>query len=65
MPLPSPKGKEDKNSFVSRCVSELTDKGEGKDQKQRVAICISKYSKANACDLTDEEAAALRKLIKE
>lgn len=65
MPLPSPSGKEDRKKFVSRCVSELSKKGEGKDASQRVAICNSRYQKAKAAQikLTAEELVALEKLL--
>lgn len=59
MPLPSPKGKEKRTDFVSRCVSALTKRGEGKDSKQRVAICNSQFKKAKASRLTSEEIEAL------
>lgn len=55
MPLPSPKGKEKRADFVSRCVSVLTKRKEGKDSKQRVAICNSQFKKAKASRLTDDE----------
>jgi hypothetical protein len=48
MPLPSPSGKEERSKFVSRCVSDLTKKGEGKDAAQRVAICNSRFKKSEA-----------------
>ena len=48
MPLPSPSGKEERSKFVSRCVSDLTKKGEGKDAAQRVAICNSRFKKSKA-----------------
>ena len=40
MPIPSKKDGEDKNAFMSRCMSQLSD--EYKDDKQRAAICLSK-----------------------
>lgn len=50
MPLPSPKGKESRKDFVSKCVGELTRKGEGDSAAQRVAICNSRFRKAKAAD---------------
>lgn len=65
MPLPSPRGKEDRESFVSRCVSDLTKKGEGADAAQRVAICNSQFKKAKAGEiLYEEEAQAISNVIK-
>ena len=47
MPLPKPKSDEDKKTFVSRCVSELHDKEEFTDNKQRLAVCFSQFERAN------------------
>lgn len=41
MPIPSRKKDENKDAFVSRCMSNETMKNEYPDSKQRVAICIS------------------------
>lgn len=48
MPLPTPNKGETRSKFVSRCVSALSGKGEGKDAKQRVAICNTQYGRAKA-----------------
>lgn len=53
MPLPSPNKGEKRSDFVSRCVSMLSNKGEGKDAKQRVAICHSQYQSAKASETKD------------
>lgn len=37
--MPTPKKGEKQSKFMSRCVSDVM--GEGKDQKQAVAICFS------------------------
>lgn len=42
MPIPSKKENEDKNSFMSRCMSDDVMKNEYKNVDQRVAICMSK-----------------------
>jgi len=42
MPLPSRNKDENKDSFVSRCMSNETMKSEYPDSKQRVAICIQR-----------------------
>lgn len=42
MPLPSKKDGEDRNKFMSRCMSDPTMGKEYPDNKQRVAVCISK-----------------------
>lgn len=47
MPLPNPKKNEKKSEFVSRCVSDLSDKKEFQDQKERVAVCYSQWEKAS------------------
>ena len=51
MPLPSRRKGEEKSKFISRCVSFMTEKGEGKDTSQRVAICNTRADNS----LTDEE----------
>lgn len=61
MPLLSRKKGESKDSFVSRCVSDLASKGEGKDNTQRVAICMSK---ANS-DLSDAELELIESITQE
>ena len=48
MPIPNRNKDEEKDAFVSRCMSNETMKKEYPDQKQRVAICISQAT-AN-CD---------------
>ena len=44
MPIPSKRPDEDKNKFLSRCMSDEKMKTEYKDSKQRVSICLSKAS---------------------
>jgi len=39
-PIPSPSGNEDKDTYMSRCMSEISGEYE---QSQAVAICISKW----------------------
>lgn len=47
MPLPKPESGEEKQDFVSRCVSELHDKDEFSDNKQRLAVCFSQWERKN------------------
>lgn len=47
MPLPKPTKEEDKNAFVSRCMSDETMKKDFTDNKQRVAVCLSQFSRKN------------------
>ena len=67
MPLPRKGKKEKRSKFMSRCVSELAKKGEGKDTNQRVAICNSQFEKARAEEILDEldKANGLSKLVSE
>ena len=44
MPIPSKRPDEDKDKFLSRCMSDEKMKTEYKDSKQRVSICLSKAS---------------------
>jgi len=46
MPLPSPKGKEKRADFVSRCIGDNTTTKDFPDQKQRIAVCYSQWDKA-------------------
>ena len=46
MPLPSPKGKQDKGNFINNCMGSDSMKKEFPDQKQRAAVCYSKWRKA-------------------
>jgi len=48
MPLPVPRNNEKRGDFVSRCVSNLTDKDEFNDNKQRVAVCINIFEQAES-----------------
>jgi len=58
VPLPSRRKGEERGAFVSRCVSFLTKKGEGKDAAQRVAICNTRANNS----LTDNEMEAVGEL---
>jgi hypothetical protein len=44
MPV-EPKGNEDKNTFMGRCIS--TEVGKGHEQMQAVAICYQKWNNRN------------------
>jgi hypothetical protein len=46
MPLPSPKGKQDKDSYISSCMGNDTMKGEFPKQSQRYTVCQSKWEKS-------------------
>jgi len=46
MPIPSPRGEQDKDNFVSSCMSNETMKKEFPNEKQRVAVCHSKYKQS-------------------
>lgn len=45
MPIPKPKKGEDKDSFISRCMSDDTMQKEYPDKEQRMAVCISQTEK--------------------
>lgn len=60
MPIPSKKPDEDKQKFISRCMSDETMKKEYTDVKQRVAICLGqtrkdKKSKSELIDQVHDE----------
>lgn len=46
MPLPKRNKGEKESEFISRCMSSLTEKGEGKDRAQRFAICKEQAAQA-------------------
>lgn len=48
MPVPSRKPNEDKNQFVSRCMSSEIMKKDYPDSKQRVAICLGQTKKSKS-----------------
>ena len=45
MPIPKPKKNEEKNEFISRCISTLSDMKEFKDNDQRIAVCFSQWER--------------------
>ena len=49
MPIPSRRKDEEKQSFISRCMSNETMKKDYPDQKQRVAICIGQATADCGC----------------
>lgn len=46
MPIPTPNENEDKQKFVSRCMSDEVMKKDYKDTKQRVAVCINQTKRS-------------------
>ena len=48
MPLPTPKRKEQKKDFVSRCIATVSNDKAFKDQKQIIAVCYSQWEEAKA-----------------
>ena len=56
MPIPKIKQDEDKNSYVSRCMSNETMKKDYPDQSQRVAICLGQTrTKSNLIEEVHDE----------
>ena len=48
MPLPTPHSKEKYSEFMERCMIDLSEKKEFKDNKQRAAVCSSQFKKATS-----------------
>ena len=46
MPLPTPKNKEKKSEYISRCIGDKQATKDFPDQKQRIAVCYSSWDKA-------------------
>ena len=44
MPIPSKESGEKKSKFMARCVADPVMRKEFSDIKQRIAVCLSKYS---------------------
>lgn len=64
MPLPSPKKNEKQKAFVSRCMGNSVTKKEFPDQKQRSAVCHSRFRRTKAT-FTNEELEALATMFPE
>ena len=45
MPLPTSNSGENQNDFISRCMSDSTAKQDFPDNKQRLAVCFSKFKR--------------------
>jgi len=58
MPLPSPQKNQNRDDFISQCMSNEVMSKEFSDSKQRYAVCLSQWqqSKANVMevDFTDQ-----------
>lgn len=52
MPIPKPKPAEDQNTYVSRCMSAISD--EYDTNEQAVAICISTYQRGEMSKLSGQ-----------
>lgn len=48
MPIPQPESGENKEKFISRCMSDETMKKEYTDTKQRAAVCLSKTKRVES-----------------
>lgn len=46
MPIPTPKGNESQDNFVSRCVSSEVVQNEFDSQDQRLAVCYSTWRRS-------------------
>lgn len=46
MPIPKPNPDEDRQKFISRCMSDETMKKEYTDNKQRIAVCLGQTKKS-------------------
>ncbi len=48
MPLPNPKNGQNKNDYISSCMADQAMNKEFPDNKQRAAVCYSKWREATA-----------------
>jgi hypothetical protein len=51
--MPKPRKGEKRNKFMSRCISDTV--GEGKDQKQAIAICFSLWTENADAEMASED----------
>jgi hypothetical protein len=54
MPVPKPIKNEDKQDFLSRCMSSNTMKTEYKDTKQRIVLCLNEITKNSKSSLLEQ-----------
>lgn len=55
MPIPTPKGPEQKKSFISKCMSDSVMSDEFPEEKQRAAVCFSKWKKSKSSEYVSED----------
>ena len=54
MPIPSRNKDEDRQKFISRCMSDETMKKDYNDTKQRIAVCLGQTKKNSKSSIMDE-----------
>jgi hypothetical protein len=54
MPIPSRNKDEDRQKFISRCMSDETMKKDYNDTKQRIAVCLGQTKKDSKSSIMDE-----------
>ena len=54
MPIPQPESNEDKQKFLSRCMSSEIMKKDYQDSKQRVAVCLGQTRNKNKSSIIEE-----------
>ena len=59
----APKAGEKQQEFVSRCIADLTNKGEGKDKDQRAAICYSSWRDSKKSEVIQKTIPKIRKSL--
>ncbi len=55
MPLPAPRGQEERDDFVSRCIEELMESEEADDTEQAAAICNEQWREAKEDKVMSDE----------
>lgn len=55
MPIPKPTKNEDKQHFISRCISKVSDQDPDRSQKQITAICYDTWRKSRKENEEDEK----------
>ena len=55
MPIPNPRGQEQKKNFVGKCMSDSVMLDEFPEEKQRAAVCFSKWKKSKSSEYVPED----------
>ena len=55
MPVPKPKGGENQDAYIERCMSWAADEQSEMNQDQQLAMCFSTYREGKSAEMTKAE----------